>query len=74
MAPVKDVKEAYRELARLGKPVALRLFPEEGHFFEHDRALRMSWKLELAFYGRVWDFETDPSVPVDIENFEPEGA
>ena len=69
IAPVADVEETYRELVELGKPTTLHLFPEEGHYFEHERALRTSWQLELSFYGKVWGFDTDPQVPVDIENW-----
>lgn len=69
LAPVGTVLETYDELVELGKPVALTLFPEEGHYFEHERALRASWEMELSFFGDVWGFDTDPSVPVDIQNW-----
>lgn len=71
LAPVGDVENTYKELVDLGKPVALQLFAEEGHVFEHNRALRLSWKIELSFYGDVWRFDTDPRVPVDIKNCKP---
>ncbi len=66
---VHTVEEAYATLVSEGKPAAIELLPDEGHIFMHDRSVELSWQTELSFYGKVWGFEVDQQVDLDIANF-----
>ncbi len=49
-----------------GAPVALVLFPDEGHGFRKAGNMERALKAELTFLGAVFGFETDEAVP-DLE-------
>ena len=68
LTPVDTVRKAEEELRSMGKPVALEVFPEEGHRILHDRSIKLAWDTELAFYGEVWGFGTTSDVEVPISN------
>ena len=68
LGPVDAVRKATDELRSMGKPVALEIFPEEGHRIVHDRSIKRAWDTELAFYGEVWGFKTTSEITVPISN------
>lgn len=69
MIPVHQVEKTYDAMVKLGKPVALDLFPGEGHHFMHDRAIDEMMRKELGFYGQIWNIDTKGGVPVEIANW-----
>lgn len=66
---VRQVEDAYDRLVELGRPAALKVFPEEGHVFHLDRNVMEALRVELSFYGKVWGFPVDDEVPVEIANW-----
>lgn len=68
-ASVEETQGVYDSLKKLGKPVALKVFPEEGSRFIHDRAIVVSREAELCFYGMVWDLNTHSDATLRIANF-----
>lgn len=69
LAPVAQVENVYETLRVMGKPVALEVFPEEGHQIVHERGIRTAWNAELDFYGQVWGLTTDAKHHVKIVNW-----
>ncbi|MBE7161735.1 MAG: S9 family peptidase [Williamsia herbipolensis] len=52
-----------------GRPVALRMYPGEGHGFRGSDTIRDATLTELAFYGRIFAFDPADEVPdVAIDN------
>ena len=67
-APVAAVKAK-------GLPVAYLLFEGEQHGFRQARHIRRALEAELAFFGRIFDFEpADEIEPVTIENLPAAGS
>jgi dipeptidyl aminopeptidase/acylaminoacyl peptidase len=55
-----------------GLPVALVVFPGEGHGFRRAENIRASLEAELTFLGRVFGFDpADDLPPLAIENLRP---
>lgn len=67
--PGEQAKLAFQALQKMNKPVALELFPDEGHSFARAETIHRAWNAELAFYGQVWGIEVIPQVPLTISNF-----
>jgi dipeptidyl aminopeptidase/acylaminoacyl peptidase len=66
--------EAMADAARAkGLPVALVVFPGEGHGFRRSENIRASLEAELTFLGRIFDFVPADELPaLAIENLPPD--
>ncbi|MDO5671981.1 MAG: prolyl oligopeptidase family serine peptidase [Actinomycetaceae bacterium] len=60
VVPLEQSRIIYKTLLEEGKPVALRVFTNEGHGFMSSRAISLAHAAELAFYRRIWNI-TPPS-------------
>ncbi len=69
IAPSEGAEHVYETLRDNGVPVALEIYPEEGHTFLHDRAIVRSQEAKLAFFGAIWGLATKPKESLEIANF-----
>lgn len=65
VVPPSQARVIYDAMANAGKPVALRMYPGEGHGFRAAAARKDAIATELAFYGEVLGF-TPHDVEVDV--------
>lgn len=69
VVPPDQAEGLVEALASRGLPVAYVTFPDEGHGFRREDAIRTAIESELAFYARIFGLEL-PEVldPVEIRN------
>lgn len=61
VVPPSQAHAMAEALRAAGTPCTLQEFPGEGHGFRKEATIRQALEMELAFYGRVFDF--DPAIP-----------
>lgn len=68
VVPPSQAESMFEALRDSGRPVALRLYPGEGHGFHSAANIKDSWESELSFYSQVWKLGAKVPVNLDIEN------
>ena len=68
VVPPSQAESMFEALRDSGRPVALRLYPGEGHGFRSAAHIKDSWESELSFYSQVWKLNAKVPVNLDIEN------
>ena len=68
VVPPSQAESMFDALRDSGRPVALRLYPGEGHGFRSAANIKDSWESELSFYSQVWKLNAKVPVSLDIEN------
>lgn len=68
VVPPSQAESMFEALRDSGRPVALRLYPGEGHGFRSAANIKDSWESELSFYSQVWKLGAKVPVSLDIEN------
>ena len=68
VVPPSQAESMFEALRDSGRPVALRLYPGEGHGFRSAAHIKDSWESELSFYSQVWKLNAKVPVNLEIEN------
>lgn len=69
VVPPDQAEKMYEAMAARGLPVALIVFPGEGHGFRRAENIRRALEGELDFYGQVFGFTPDGEIePIAIAN------
>jgi len=58
IVPADQATAMHRAVADRGLPVALKVFPGEGHGFRIDSNIRRALEAELSFYAQVWGLDS----------------
>ena len=58
IVPADQATAMHRAVADQGLPVALKVFPGEGHGFRIDSNIRRALEAELSFYAQVWGLDS----------------
>ncbi|MBT5331223.1 MAG: prolyl oligopeptidase family serine peptidase, partial [Porticoccaceae bacterium] len=66
VVPPNQAEMMVNALRRKGIAVAYETYDNEGHGFRNSETIVRSFNAELAFYGAIFNFETDSSVS-DLE-------
>ncbi len=62
VVPPNQAQMMVDALQQKGLPIAYVTYPDEGHGFRSAGALTHSFNAELAFYGKIFDFDTDSTI------------
>jgi dipeptidyl aminopeptidase/acylaminoacyl peptidase len=69
VVPPAQAQVMFEALQAAGRPVALAMFPGEGHGFREPASVVRAAELELSFLGQVWGFTPDGDPEhVEVEN------
>lgn len=69
VVPPDQAEKMYEAMAARGLPVAMVVFPGEGHGFRRAANIRRSLEGELDFYGQVFGFTPHGEIaPIEIAN------
>ncbi len=69
VVPPSQARVMFDALQAAGRPVALVMFPGEGHGFREPAAIIRATELETSFLGQVWGYTpADDPEHVEIEN------
>lgn len=69
VVPPEQAERMATSLRERGQPVALVIFPGEGHGFRSSECIRNALDMELSFYGRVLAFTpADATAEPEIDN------
>jgi dienelactone hydrolase len=69
VVPPSQAQVMYDALKARGRPVALVMFPGEGHGFREPASIIRATELETSFLGQVWGYQPDDDPEqVEIEN------
>jgi len=72
VVPPSQAHVMFDALRSAGRPVALVMFPGEGHGFREPAAIVRAAELETSFLGQVWGYTpADAPEHVEIENLQP---
>ena len=72
IVPADQATAMHRAVADRGLPVALKVFPGEGHGFRIDSNIRRALEAELSFYAQVWGLDSPEEYrdAVRVENLD----
>ena len=72
VVPPSQAESMVNALNNKNIPVALITYPNEAHGFRDPQNVAQAFNAELAFYGKIFGFETDSTVnDLEIHNLEP---
>lgn len=70
VVPPDQAESMVKALSEKQVPVTLITYAEEAHGFRDPINVSNAFNSELAFYGKVFGFETDSNINLDIQNME----
>jgi dienelactone hydrolase len=69
VVPPSQARVMFEALQAAGRPVALAMFPGEGHGFREPASIVRAAELELSFLGQVWGYTPDGDPErVEVQN------